>query len=137
MFLFRRINEEDIQFKLITGNKAFDELAPNGSLEHYIEQDSIKGGAFLTYVLLERENSNYELLGLLRYRYSTKPEFLEQLSLISISKDIKKHIDSLFSLYNYSIIYLSRIAVSEKYQEMRISQIISNFFEFLVQRKKH
>jgi len=52
MFLFRCIIEDDIQFKLNTGNKAFDELAPNGSLEHYIEQDSIKGGDFLTYLLL-------------------------------------------------------------------------------------
>ncbi|KKL64442.1 hypothetical protein LCGC14_2165030 [marine sediment metagenome] len=37
MFLFRRITEEDEQFKFITGNKAFDELTPNGSLKNYIK----------------------------------------------------------------------------------------------------
>ena len=34
MFIFRRITQEDIQLKLKTGNKAFDEYAPNGSLEN-------------------------------------------------------------------------------------------------------
>jgi len=61
---------------------------------------------------------------------------LEQLALISVSEDIKRNIKKLLSFKNYTIIYLSRIGVVKKYQEMRISQIISNFFEFLIQRKK-
>jgi len=47
MFIFRRITEEDNQLKLKTGNEAFDEYAPNGLLENYIKQDSIRGGAIL------------------------------------------------------------------------------------------
>ena len=56
MFLFRRIIKKDIQFRLITGNKSFDELAPRGSLEKYINSDSLKGGDFLTYLLLEEQD---------------------------------------------------------------------------------
>ena len=136
MFTFRRITEKDNQLKLITGNEAFDNLAPNGTLENYIKHDKLKGGDFLTYLLLEQRDTNYELLGLLRYRYSTEKEFLEQLSLTSVSEDIRKNIDILFSLKKYLIVYLSRIGVSEKYHEMLISQIINNFFEFIIQRKK-
>lgn len=136
MFLFRRITEEDEQFKFITGNKAFDELTPNGSLKNYIKQDTINGGKYLTYLLIERQESGNELLGLLRFRYTTIKEFLEQLSIASVSKDIKKNIEKLFSLKKYQVVYLSRIGISEKYHEMRVSQIISNFFEFLIQRKK-
>ena len=61
MFLFRRITEEDKQFKFITGNKAFDELTPNGSLKNYIKQDTINGGKYLTYLLIERQESGNEL----------------------------------------------------------------------------
>ena len=136
MFIFRRITIEDNHLKLITGNKAFDEYAPNGSLENYLKQDSIRGGHFLTYLLLEQSNLKDKLLGLLRYRFSTEKDFLEQLALISIPKDIKRNIKKLLSSNKYTIIYLSRIGVTEKYQEMRISQIISNFFEFLIQRNK-
>ena len=54
----------------------------------------------------------------------------------SVSKDIRKNIEKLFSLKKYQVVYLSRIGISEKYHEMRVSQIYSNFFEFLIQRKK-
>jgi len=136
MFIFRRITQEDIQFKLKTGNKAFDEYAPNGSLENYIKEDIIRSGQFSTYLLLEQEDSKNELLGLLRYRYTSEKDFLKQLALTSASENIKKNIEKLLSLRKYKIVYLSRIGVVKKYHEMRISQIISNFFEFLIQRKK-
>ena len=75
MFIFRRITEEDNQLKLKTGNEAFDEYAPNGLLENYIKQDSIRGGQFLTYLLLEQKALKNKLLGLLRYRYTTEKIF--------------------------------------------------------------
>jgi len=136
MFIFRRITLEDIQFKLKTGNKAFDDYAPNGSLENYIKQDTIREGQYLTYLLLEQKDLKSELLGLLRYRYTTENDFLEQLALTSVSEDIKRNIKKLLLLKRYKIVYLSRIGVLKNYHEMRISQIISNFFEFLIQRKK-
>ncbi len=136
MFLFRRIKTKDIQFRLVTGNKTFDELAPRGSLENYINSDSLKRGAFLTYILLEAQGPTYHLLGLLRYRNGTKEEFIEDLDNIHTADDIRVNINSLLSLNKYEIIYLSRIGVSQEFQEMRISQIISNFFEFLIQRMK-
>jgi len=136
MFIFRRITLKDIQFKLKTGNKAFDEFAPNESLENYIKQDTIKEGQYLTYLLLEQKDLKSELLGLLRYRYAAEDDFIEQLVLTSVSEDIKKNIEKLLSLKKYKIVYLSRIGVLKKYHEMRISQIINNFFEFLIQREK-
>ena len=105
-------------------------------MESLIKDDSIKGGNFLTYLLLEEQGSTYYLLGLLRYRNATNEEFIEQVEKTSILDDIRKNIDSLLSLKKYDIIYLSRIGVSQEYQEMRVSQIISNFFEFLIQRNK-
>jgi len=78
MFIFRRITKEDNQLKLKTGNEAFDEIAPNGLLETFIKQDSIEGGQFITYLLLEQKDFKNKLLGLLRYRNSTEKEFLEQ-----------------------------------------------------------
>jgi hypothetical protein len=136
MFLFRRIIEEDAQYILITGNKAFDKLASEHSLETYIEEDSIRGGNFLTYLLLEKNKSVNNLLGILRYRNSNKEEFVNQLNNIPISENIQNNINTLLALNKYEIIYLSRIGVSQEYQEMRISQIISNFFEFLIQRRR-
>ena len=136
MFLFRRITKKDVQFRLVTGNEAFDELAPQGSLEKYIDSDTLKGGAFLTYLLLEERESTYHLLGLLRYRNANKEEFIEDLNNTHTANDIRANINSLLALNKYEIIYLSRIGVSQEYQEMRVSQIISNFFEFLIQRKK-
>ncbi len=112
------ITEEDKQFKFITGNNAFEELTPNGSLTNYIKQDTIDGGKCLTYLLIERQESGNELLGLLRFRYTTIKEFLEQLSVASVSKDIKKNIEKLFSLKNIKLYNLSRIGISEKHHEM-------------------
>jgi len=136
MYVFRRINDSDIKFKFKTGNEIFDEFAPDGSLQNYIKQDIAKGGHFFTYLLLEVQKSKSELLGLLRFRYSSNNEYLEQLSLCKASTDIKRNIKKYLSLKEYSIIYLSRIGVSEKFHEMRVSQIISNFFEFIIQRKR-
>ena len=67
MFIFRRITAEDNQLKLKTGNEVFDEYAPNGLLENYIKQDSVGGGQFLTFLLLEQIDLKNKLLGLLRY----------------------------------------------------------------------
>ncbi|TXT55583.1 MAG: hypothetical protein BAJALOKI1v1_2010006 [Promethearchaeota archaeon] len=136
MFIFRRIIRDDIQYKLITGNNAFDKIAPKGSLEQYIKVDSISGGKYLTYLLLEKNELTNLLLGLLRYRISTKNEFIDQINTINIPENIQSNINSLLALNKYDIIYLSRIGVSQEFHEIRISQIISNFFEFLIQRKR-
>ena len=136
MFIFRRISEEDKQFKFVTGNRTFDEFAPNGSLENYIKQDTIKGGNYLTFLLIEQSESGNGPLGILRFRYTTIEDFMEQLSKTSVSENIKKNVEKLLSLKKYQVIYLSRIGISKQYHEMRLSQVISNFFEFLIQRKK-
>jgi len=136
MFIFRKIIEDDIQFKLITGNKAFDDLAPEGSLDNYIKADTIQGGDYLTHILLEEKESKNSLLGLLRYRVVKKEVFIEDIEKTTISNDLRKNLDSLLSLNKYDIVYLSRIGISQEVQEMRISQIINNFFEFLIQREK-
>ena len=54
MFVFRRIILDDVKFSFKTGNKIFDELAPEGSLKNYIDQDIIKEGKFITYLLFEK-----------------------------------------------------------------------------------
>ena len=136
MFIFRRLEKKDTQISFFTGNYSFDELAPQGSLKNYIDSDTLKGGPYLTYLLIEEQTSTYDLLGLLRYRISSKKEFIEELDKTSIKGEIRSNIYSLLSLNKYDIIYLSRIGVTQEFQEMRISQIISNFFEFLIQRKK-
>lgn len=136
MFIFRKIIEDDIQFKLITDNKAFDDLAPEGSLNNYVRADIIRGGNYLNHILLEEIETNNILLGLLRYRIVKKEVFIEDLKKTTISSDLRKNLDSLLSLKKYNIVYLSRIDVSQEFQEMRISQIINNFFEFLIQREK-
>ena len=80
MFIFRRLIETDINFKLITGNKVFDELSSDGTLIAYIDQEVIKGGNYYTYLLLEQEKSmNYKLLGLLRYRFTNINPFIKEL----------------------------------------------------------
>ena len=75
-------------------------------------------------------------MGLLRYKYSNIEDFLKE---ISICKEIRINLVNLkreLNERNFLVIYLSRIGIVEKYQEMRISQIIINFFEYLIQKKK-
>lgn len=136
MFIFRHITKEDLHFNFITGNEIFDEFASDGTLENYITQDAITGGNYLTYLLIESLESGDELLGLLRFRYTTVEEFMMELSLTSVLESTKKNVETLLALKKYRVVYLSRIGVSINYHEMRISQIISNFFEFLIQREK-
>jgi hypothetical protein len=52
MFVFRRLSEKDTNFSFLTGNEAFDEINKEGNLQVYIQQDSIKGGYYVTYLLL-------------------------------------------------------------------------------------
>lgn len=85
---------------------------------------------------MEKKEVNNSLLGLLRYRVIKKEVFIEDIEKTTISNDVRKNLDSLLSLNKYDIVYLSRIGVSQEVQEMRISQIINNFFEFLIQREE-
>jgi hypothetical protein len=138
MFIFRRISEKDIYLEFITGNKVFDELNPDGTLKKYLEQDIIKGGYYYTYLLLElKENeTNHELLSLLRYKYTSIEKYMEELIKCKVPDKDQSLIKKKISESKLKIIYLSRIGVVEFYQEMNVSQIIINFFEFLITRNK-
>ena len=133
MFIFRRISSDDSNLNFITENKAFNDLAPDKTLKTYVEQDIIEGGNFYTYILLkESEDKKSELLGLLRYKLVNIYDFRQELNNFEIIE--KKQVEFLkwFSGRTFSIIYLSRIGVSKEYQEKNISQIIYNFFEFII-----
>jgi len=77
MLIFRRISEKDSDLSFITGNEAFDELNPDGTLKNYLEQDTLNGGEYLTYLLFEteEESGNFELLALLRFKYTSIEEY--------------------------------------------------------------
>lgn len=65
MLILKPISKEDRNYEFITGNKAFNVLNPDGTLNPYLEQDIISGGEFITYLLFEKKNDNYfELLGI-------------------------------------------------------------------------
>ena len=64
MFVFRRILETDSKYRLVTGNKVFNDLTTGDSIETYIEQDILKGGDFHTYLLFKKEDEvEAQLLG--------------------------------------------------------------------------
>lgn len=137
MFIFRRLSETDADFKFITGNKAFDEISPDGSLSPYLNEDIVRGGEYCTYLLIEdKDNGNSLILGLLRYKFTNKEQFQSEFAKYEVEKEIEKDLLQELIEKKYSIIYLSRIGVEKDNQDMHIGQIISNFFEFLVKRKR-
>jgi len=83
-------------------------------------------------LLKECEDKKIKLLGLLRYKLVNIPDFRQELNNFEINE--KKPVEFLkwFSGRTFSIVYLSRIGVLKEYQEKNISQIIYNFFEFII-----
>ena len=137
MFIFRRISENDADFDFITGNIAFDEKNPDGSLKVYLNEDIVSGGEFYTHLFIEKNNSNETLiLGLLRYKFTNKEEFLSELKKCEVEEEFKNNLIKELDKKRLSFIYLSRIGVVKNYQDMNIGQIISNFFEFLIKRNR-
>jgi len=137
MFIFRRISDKDASLEFITGNKAFDAKTPSGDLEPYLKEDVINGGDFFTHLLMEQSDShNTELLGLLRYKFTNFEEFKTELSKCDVDQEIKTNLTKELDKFDFSFIYLSRIGVIEKFHDMNIGQIISNFFEFLIKRER-
>ena len=137
MFIFRRIIENDVDLEFITGNKAFDEKNPEGKLKIYLDEDLKGGGEFCTYLLLEKIDSDKVLvLGLLRYKISNKKEFFSELMNYDIDLEIRNKLNKELDTFNFKFIYLSRIGVLNKYQDMNVGQIISNFFEFLIKKDR-
>lgn len=136
MFVFRRIKESDTRFKLITGNDAFNELSSNLGIENYIDQDILKGGAYFTYLLFRNSTENSTtLLGLLRYKIISISEFKQELKAQKITENELQSYLKWFYGRDYSIIYLSRIGISENFQSKNLSLVIYNFFEFLIKEK--
>jgi len=136
MFIFRRLSENDIDLKFKTGYNAFDEINPDGRLKAYLNDDIVRGGEYCTYILIEEiDTENLIILGLLRYKFIDKEQFLTELASYELEKEIEKNLVQQLNKTEYSIIYLSRIGVEKENQDMNIGQIISNFFEFLVKRK--
>lgn len=137
MFIFRRISENDAGFESITGNIAFDEKNSDGSLKAYLNEDFVSGGEFCTHLFIENNNSGKTLvLGLLRYKFTNREEFISELMKCDVEKAIRNNLIKEIDKLEFSFIYLSRIGVVKKYQDMNIGQIISNFFEFLIKRNR-
>ena len=137
MFVFRRLSEKDTNFSFLTGNEAFDEINKEGNVQVYIQQDSIKGGHYVTYLLLqERENTNAILLGLIRYKFTNFANFKKDLIESGTSKDIQDRFAQKLSEKQFSIIYLSRIGVVEKFQDMRLSKVLNILFEFIIKERR-
>ncbi|TFF94575.1 MAG: hypothetical protein EU544_04320 [Promethearchaeota archaeon] len=138
MYILRRISEKDAQIRFKTGNKAFDEINPDGTLKNYLDQDNLHGGNYLTFLLLENEEErgNSELLAVLRFKYPSIEEYLKELTLCSVSEKNLNTIREKIEVSNLKLVYLSRIGVIEKFQEMNISQIMINFFEFLIAKNR-
>ncbi|MHA1380774.1 MAG: hypothetical protein ACTSRG_20600 [Candidatus Helarchaeota archaeon] len=83
MITLRRISEKDSSLSFITGNEAFDELNPDGMSENYLNQDILSEGEYLTYLLFETEDNNKdsELLALLRFKYTSIEDYIQELVL--------------------------------------------------------
>jgi len=47
MFIFCRLSENNANLEFKTGNKAFDEKNPDGTLLAYLKEDIASGGDFL------------------------------------------------------------------------------------------
>ena len=77
MFIFRRLSENDVDFKFTTSNKDFDEKDSDGRLAAYLNEDIVRGGDYYTYILFEeKDNENSLILGLLRYKYNFNDYYL-------------------------------------------------------------
>ncbi len=138
MFILRRISEKDANLEFITGNKTFDEFNSNGTLKNYLEQDIHKGGEYITYLLFEtEEEGDYsELLALLRFKDTSIEDYIQELILCNTSEKDLSIIKKKIKESNLKIVYLSRIGVIKPFQEMNISQIMINFFEFLIAKNR-
>ncbi len=138
MFIFRRISEKDVRLEFITGNKAFDELNSDKTLRTYLEQDILRKGEYLTYLLFELEEQQdiSNLLALLRFKYTSIETYIQELRLCNIPENDITTIKLKTKESNLKIVYLSRIGVVKPFQELNISQIVINFFEFLILRNK-
>lgn len=138
MLTLRRIAEKDANLRFITGNDAFDELNPDGTLKNYVNHDTLSGGKYLTYFLfdIEKEGDQPELLALLRFKYPQIEEYIQELVLCNISEHDMKTIKKKIKDSNLRTVYLSRIGVIKQHQEMNISQIMINFFEYLIAKNR-
>ena len=106
MLTLRRISEKDLSLSFITGNEAFDELNPDGTLKNYLEQEILSRGEYLTYLLfeIEGEGDHTELLALMRFKYSSIEEYIQEVVLCKTSENdlntIKKKLrNTIFSRY--------------------------------------
>jgi len=138
MLILRRISEKDSDLSFITGNEAFDELNPDGTLKNYLEQDTLSGGEYLTYLLfeIEEEGDHPELLAIMRFKYIPIEEYIQELVLCNISENELNIIKKKIADSNLKIVYLSRIGVIKQFQEMNISQIMIIFFEYLIAKNR-
>lgn len=127
MLTLRRISEKDSSLSFITENEAFDELNPDGTLKNYLKQDILSKGEYLTYLLFETEENNKdsELLALLRFKYTSIEDYIQELVLCKTSENDLNTIKKKTKESTLKIVYLSRIGVIKQHQEM-ISQIMIN-----------
>ena len=130
MIIIKRISEKDANLEFITGNNAFDELSPDGTLKIYLDQDIIRGGEYLTYLLFELEEEKEEsskLLALLRYKYTSIEDYTQELLTCNASEKDVLLIKEKVKNSILKIVYLGRIGVNQPFQEMNISQIMPSF----------
>ncbi len=76
------------------------------------------------------------MLGLLRYKFSNREEFISELDKYDVDEEIRNNLMKELDKGTFSIIYLSRIGVIKKNQDINVGQIISNFFEFIIKRRR-
>jgi hypothetical protein len=139
IFVFRRIKASDSDMPFKTGIPAFDELnEASGTLKEYIAQDEIKGGKYLTHVLLEkRGKTKYEVLGLCRFRdIQDEAEAIADLKQFGVNREIIDNFKQMMETEHLNIIYFSRIGVKEDLQDKNVGKIINDFFEFLIKRQE-
>jgi hypothetical protein len=139
IFIFRRIKASDKDMQFRTGISAFDELnEASGTLKEYIAQDEIKGGKYITHVLLEKqEQAKNMLLGICRFRnIQDKAEAIADLMQFGVDREIIDSFKQMMEAKHPNIIYFSRIGVKEDLQDKNVGKIINDFFEFLIKRQE-
>lgn len=78
--LFRRIEEGDVNLLFRTGNPAFDEINPSGTLEEYYQADEVSNeGEYITFIV-EKIGDFEDVIGLLRFREVPLEEFTRDLN---------------------------------------------------------
>lgn len=132
MFIFRRIQKSDAELDFTTGDQVFDAINPDGTLNPYLKADISTGGDYITHILLNWENKTPEAFAVLRYRKTRFEEFISELNTCKTIFLDFADFNHNYNTINYQIVYLSRIGIVNHKRKRHLSQVILNFFDFLL-----